>query len=82
MSKCEFVYETEPGPFFDYAPRQAILRCRTHNCTIIDATAMLPEGMEVCLFDRIEALEERVAKLERGEHETNIDVGDLLGRGR
>jgi hypothetical protein len=34
------------------------------------------------MVGRIEALEERVAKLERGEHETNIDVGDLLGRGR
>jgi hypothetical protein len=75
MSKCEFVYETEPGPFFDYAPRQAILRCRTHNCTIIDATAMLPEGMEVCLFGRIEALEERVAQLERPQ--SNIPTDEL-----
>jgi hypothetical protein len=63
MSKCEFVYETEPGPFFDYASQQVTLRCKTHNCTIHMPIAT--EDGQICLIGRIERLEERVAQLER-----------------
>jgi hypothetical protein len=68
MSKCEFVYEAPPGPFFDYPElgQQVILRCTTHNCTtIID--------QQTCLIGRIEALEERVAQLERPQSNISID---------
>jgi hypothetical protein len=76
MSKCEFVYESPPGPFFDYAPQQATLRCMTHNCTIMgDGTLTLKQD-QVCLFGRIEALEERIAQLERP---TTIPAIDELG---
>jgi hypothetical protein len=75
MSKCEFVYETPPGPFFDYAPQQATLRCTTHNCTIMgDGTLTLKQD-QVCLFGRIEALEERMAQLERPQ--SNISTDEL-----
>jgi hypothetical protein len=79
MNKCEIVYTVaalQPAaPLPPGAFGTAVLSCVTHNCSILlDA--------QTCMVGRIEALEERVAKLERGEHETNIDVGDLLGRGR
>jgi hypothetical protein len=64
MSKCEFVFETEPGPMFDYAPKQAILRCKTHNCSIMGTSTNTLTEDQVCLFGRIEAIEERIAKLE------------------
>jgi hypothetical protein len=71
MSKCEFVYETEPGPMFDYASKPAILRCKTHNCTIHMPIAT--EDGQICLIDRIERLEERVAQLERPQSNISID---------
>jgi hypothetical protein len=75
MSKCEFVYETLPGPFFDYSEvgRQATLRCKTHNCTIMGTSAITLTEDAVCLYGRIEALEERVAQLERPQRSTEID---------
>jgi hypothetical protein len=73
MSKCEFVYETPPGPFFDYAPQQAILRCKTHNCTMMGWSTMTAGEDQMCIFGRFEVLEERIAQLERPQRSTEID---------
>jgi hypothetical protein len=64
MSKCEFVYEAEPGPMFDYAPKQAILRCKTHNCTIMGTPTATVSEFQMCIIGRLEMLEIRVAQLE------------------
>jgi hypothetical protein len=68
MSKCEFVYETDP---LDVRLTGGIgglttLRCTTHNCTMV-------VDHQSCVIGRIEALEERVAQLERPQRSTEID---------
>jgi hypothetical protein len=68
MSKCEFVYEVDPLDMrlTGGLGGLATLRCTTHNCTwIIDA--------DTCLIGRVEALEERIAKLERPTTALAID---------
>jgi hypothetical protein len=75
MSKCKFVYETEPGPIFNFAPQRAILRCTTHNCTTMGTSTATMTKDQVCLYGRIEALEERVAQLERPQ--SNISTDEL-----
>jgi hypothetical protein len=68
MSKCEIFYTTEPMPLTAGAAGTAVLRCVKHNCTwIIDANT--------CVIGRIEALEERVAQLERPQ--SNISTDEL-----
>jgi hypothetical protein len=62
MSKCEFVYE------------MAILRCQTHDCTIVGVRTPAEEVM--CIIGRVEALEERVVRLERP---TTVPTIDELG---
>jgi hypothetical protein len=69
MSKCEFVYEVPPGALTagDYA-QQAILRCTTHNCTMV-------VDHQTCIIGCVEALEERIAQLERPQ--SNIPTDEL-----
>jgi hypothetical protein len=74
MSKCEFVYETELGPMF--GTQQATLRCKTHNCTIIILAR--EHNKQVCLIGRIEALEQRIAQLERPTRGDLDELGNLL----
>jgi hypothetical protein len=75
MSKCEFVYETPPGPFFDYAPQQAILRCKTHDCTMM---IRAPSGeLAACLVGYLEQLDARITQLERPQ--SNVGPIDELG---
>jgi hypothetical protein len=73
MSKCEFVYETPPGPFFDYAPQRATLRCKTHDCTMM--LRVVSGEVTACLVGYLEQLEARVAQLERPQ--SNIPTDEL-----
>jgi hypothetical protein len=66
MSKCEIFYTTEPMPFTAGAAGTAVLRCVKHNCAWIISA-------DTCMIGRIEALEERVAQLERPQRSTEID---------
>jgi hypothetical protein len=73
MSKCEFVYESPPGPFFDYPElgRQATLRCKTHDCTMM---IHVPSGeLATCLIGLLEQLDARITQLERPQRSAEID---------
>jgi hypothetical protein len=72
MSRCEFVYEADPVDvrLTGGMGGQATLRCTTHDCTWIIAPARVmlavsaPSEEPMCVIGRIEALEERIVKLE------------------
>jgi hypothetical protein len=66
--KCEFVYETDPldTRLTGGMGGLVTLRCKTHNSTIV-------VDHQSCVIGRIEALEERVAQLERPQRSTEID---------
>jgi hypothetical protein len=70
MSKCEFVYETDPldTRLTGGMGGLVTLRCKTHNSTIV-------VDHQSCVIGRIETLEERVAQLERPQ--SNIPTDEL-----
>jgi hypothetical protein len=73
MSKCEFVFETGPGPIF--ATTQATLRCKTHNCSIMGTPTATLSEFQMCIIGRLEMLEIRVAQLEQPQ--SNIPTDEL-----
>jgi hypothetical protein len=64
MAKCEFVFETEPTSVFDHGVRPVILRCKTHNCTIVAGGSLTTIENQICLFGQLEAIDARLTALE------------------
>jgi hypothetical protein len=65
MSKCEFVYETDPVDMrlTGGVGGLATLRCKTHDCSMV--LRMSSGDITACLVGHLEALEERIIKLEK-----------------
>jgi hypothetical protein len=73
MSKCEFVYETDPldTRLTGGMGGLVTLRCKTHDCTMM---IHVPSGeLATCLVGLLEQLDARITQLERPQRSTEID---------